>query len=304
MLEIPPGTLAFGTQLPIQTQTTLLAGPWEADTTPADLMAIARAADRSGFHNIAVCDHVAIPRDKADAMSLWWQDTFTTLGWLAAGTERVALHDPRLRARLPPPAGGGQGLRHPRPPLGRPGDRRHRGRPRRGRVRRARRVVRRPGPHHRREAPRAGRGARAHLRRRDGRAPPPRAVAPPPDLDRRLGRSGGAAGGPVGRLAPPGPGHARGHRHHPPHPRRGRHRRPTRSPSATWSARGCTSARPPTRCAPPRASAPPSSSPSRSGPSSPPASTRCRSASTRRRATAYAEQVEAFGTQVGPLLQP
>ncbi len=91
MLEIPPGTLAFGTQLPIQTQTTLLAGPWEADSTPADLMAIARAADRSGFHNIAVCDHVAIPRDKADAMSLWWQDTFTTLGWLAAGTERVAL---------------------------------------------------------------------------------------------------------------------------------------------------------------------------------------------------------------------
>ena len=91
MLEIPPGTLAFGTQLPIQTQTTLLAGPWEAEATPADLMAIARAADRSGFHNIAVCDHVAIPRDKADAMSLWWQDTFTTLGWLAAGTERVAL---------------------------------------------------------------------------------------------------------------------------------------------------------------------------------------------------------------------
>jgi alkanesulfonate monooxygenase SsuD/methylene tetrahydromethanopterin reductase-like flavin-dependent oxidoreductase (luciferase family) len=91
MLEIPPGTLAFGTQLPIQTQTTLLAGPWEADTTPADLMAIARAADRSGYLYVAVCDHVAIPRDKADAMSLWWQDTFTTLGWLAAGTERVAL---------------------------------------------------------------------------------------------------------------------------------------------------------------------------------------------------------------------
>lgn len=91
MLEIPPGTIAFGTQLPIQTQTPLLAGPWEADTTAADLMAIARAADRSGYLYVAACDHVAIPRDKADAMSLWWQDTFTTLGWLAAGTERVAL---------------------------------------------------------------------------------------------------------------------------------------------------------------------------------------------------------------------
>jgi alkanesulfonate monooxygenase SsuD/methylene tetrahydromethanopterin reductase-like flavin-dependent oxidoreductase (luciferase family) len=91
MLAIPPGTVAFGTQLPIQTQTTLLAGPWESDATPADLMAIARAADRSGYLYAAVCDHVAIPRDKAEAMSLWWQDTFTTLGWLAAGTEQVAL---------------------------------------------------------------------------------------------------------------------------------------------------------------------------------------------------------------------
>jgi probable F420-dependent oxidoreductase len=54
-------------------------------------MEVARAADRSGYLYVAVCDHVAIPRTKADAMSLWWQDTFTTLGFLAAGTERVAL---------------------------------------------------------------------------------------------------------------------------------------------------------------------------------------------------------------------
>ena len=99
-------------------------------------MAIARAADRSGFHNIAVCDHVAIPRDKADAMSLWWQDTFTTLGWLAAGTERVALMTHVYVLAYRHAARGGQGLRHPRPPLRRPGDHRHRGRPRRGRVRR------------------------------------------------------------------------------------------------------------------------------------------------------------------------
>ena len=91
MLEIPRGTLTYGTQLPIQSQSSLYAAPWEADATPADLMAIARAADRSGYFYVATCDHVVIPRDKADAMGLWWQDTFTTLGWLAAGTERVAL---------------------------------------------------------------------------------------------------------------------------------------------------------------------------------------------------------------------
>jgi alkanesulfonate monooxygenase SsuD/methylene tetrahydromethanopterin reductase-like flavin-dependent oxidoreductase (luciferase family) len=91
MLEIGRGALAFGMQLPIQTHTTLLAAAWEADATPGDLMRIARAADRSGYLYVAVCDHVAIPRDKAPAMSLWWQDTLTTLGYLAAGTERVGL---------------------------------------------------------------------------------------------------------------------------------------------------------------------------------------------------------------------
>ena len=91
MLEIGPGTLAFGMQLPIQTQTTLLASEWEAAAAPADLMRIAQAADRSGYLYVAVCDHVAIPRDRAAAMSLWWQDTLTTLGYLAAGTERVGL---------------------------------------------------------------------------------------------------------------------------------------------------------------------------------------------------------------------
>ncbi len=91
MLEIPGGTLAYGTQLPIQSQSSLYAAAWERDATPADLMAIARAADRSGWFYVASCDHVVIPRDKADAMGLWWQDTFTTLGWLAAATERVAL---------------------------------------------------------------------------------------------------------------------------------------------------------------------------------------------------------------------
>src|SRR6056297_2545409 len=91
MLTIPDGTLAFGTQLPIQSQSSLYVADWERTAAPGDLAAIAQAADRSGFFYVAVCDHVAIPRDKADAMGLWWQDTFTTLGWLAGQTEHVAL---------------------------------------------------------------------------------------------------------------------------------------------------------------------------------------------------------------------
>jgi alkanesulfonate monooxygenase SsuD/methylene tetrahydromethanopterin reductase-like flavin-dependent oxidoreductase (luciferase family) len=91
MLEIPAGTIAYGTQLPIQSQSSLYAAVWETSSTPADLLAIAKAADRSGYFYVAVCDHIAIPRDKAAAMGLWWQDCLTTLGWLASATERVAL---------------------------------------------------------------------------------------------------------------------------------------------------------------------------------------------------------------------
>ncbi|MCU0310104.1 MAG: LLM class flavin-dependent oxidoreductase [Acidimicrobiales bacterium] len=91
MLMIPDGTLAYGTQLAIQSQSSLYVADWEREAGPDDLALIARAADAAGFFYVAVCDHIAIPRDKADAMGLWWQDTFTTLGFLAAQTERCAL---------------------------------------------------------------------------------------------------------------------------------------------------------------------------------------------------------------------
>lgn len=91
MIEIPADTITFGTQLPIQSQSSLYAAPWETDATPTDLLAIARAADRSGYFYVAVCDHIVIPRDRADAMGLWWQDCLTTLGWLASATTSVNL---------------------------------------------------------------------------------------------------------------------------------------------------------------------------------------------------------------------
>lgn len=91
MLEIPKGTLVYGTQLPIQSQSSLYAAKWEGSATPSDLLRIAQAADRSGYFYVAVCDHIAIPEDKAAAMGLWWQDCLTTLGFLASATENVAL---------------------------------------------------------------------------------------------------------------------------------------------------------------------------------------------------------------------
>ncbi|MEW2632817.1 LLM class F420-dependent oxidoreductase [Streptomyces sp. NPDC048389] len=83
--------VAYGMQLPVQSQSTLYAEPWEAEAGPDDLVEIARAADRTGFSYVAVCDHVAIPRRLADAMSTVWYDPVATLAFLAGLTGRVRL---------------------------------------------------------------------------------------------------------------------------------------------------------------------------------------------------------------------
>jgi probable F420-dependent oxidoreductase len=83
--------LAYGLQLPVQSQSTIYAEPWEADAGPADLVEIARAADRAGFDYIAGCDHVGVPRRLATAMSTIWYDPVATLSYLAGVTEHVRL---------------------------------------------------------------------------------------------------------------------------------------------------------------------------------------------------------------------
>ncbi|MER5210160.1 TIGR03619 family F420-dependent LLM class oxidoreductase [Streptomyces sp. NPDC002838] len=83
--------MQYGVQLPVQSQSTIYAEPWEAAAGPEDLLAIARTADRAGFAYVACCDHVAIPRRLAPAMSTVWYDPVATLAFLAAATERVRL---------------------------------------------------------------------------------------------------------------------------------------------------------------------------------------------------------------------
>ncbi len=88
---VPPGRMAYGMQLPVQSQSALFAEAWEADAGPRDLVEIARTADRAGFAYLASCDHVAIPRRLADAMGTTWYDPVATLSYLAGVTERVRL---------------------------------------------------------------------------------------------------------------------------------------------------------------------------------------------------------------------
>lgn len=83
--------LSYGMQLPVQSQSTIYAEQWEAGAGPEDLAEIARGADRAGFDYVASCDHVAVPRRLAAAMSTVWYDPVATLAFLAGVTERVRL---------------------------------------------------------------------------------------------------------------------------------------------------------------------------------------------------------------------
>ncbi|MFJ5264404.1 TIGR03619 family F420-dependent LLM class oxidoreductase [Streptomyces sp. NPDC088387] len=87
----PDGRTLVGMQLPVQSQSTIYAEPWEAGAGPDDLRAVAAAADRAGFDYVASCDHVGVPRRLAPAMSTIWYDPVATLAHLAAVTERVRL---------------------------------------------------------------------------------------------------------------------------------------------------------------------------------------------------------------------
>ena len=83
--------MRYGMQLPIQAQSTIFVEEWEKTAGADELATVARACDDAGFDYIAVCDHVAIPRAKADAMSSTWYDTVATLGFLAGVTTQVRL---------------------------------------------------------------------------------------------------------------------------------------------------------------------------------------------------------------------
>lgn len=89
--RLNPDRLAIGMQLPIQSQSTIYAQPWEAESGPNELESVVRAADRSGFDYVAVCDHIAIPDEQVASMNPVWYDTVATLSWIAGFTERVRL---------------------------------------------------------------------------------------------------------------------------------------------------------------------------------------------------------------------
>src|SRR6185503_4356442 len=83
--------MEFGLSTPVVQQVPGHAQPWERDARPDDLRRIARAADRLGYAWITCSDHVAVPASHAPAMGATWYEPATTLGFIAASTERIRL---------------------------------------------------------------------------------------------------------------------------------------------------------------------------------------------------------------------
>ncbi len=88
---VPEGRMVYGMQLPVQALSVRIAAPWERDATPEDLVRAAQACDDAGFFYVAVCDHIAVPREPSEMMTTQWYDPIATLAYLAASTTRTRL---------------------------------------------------------------------------------------------------------------------------------------------------------------------------------------------------------------------
>ena len=71
---LPEGRTVYGMQLPIQSQSTIYAQPWERSAGPEEVAAVALACEAAGFFYVGVCDHTFIPHRLAAAMNNTWYD--------------------------------------------------------------------------------------------------------------------------------------------------------------------------------------------------------------------------------------
>lgn len=64
---------------------------WERDGTIADVVAVAREAERLGYHWISCPEHTAIPEEVASVRGGRYWDPLVTLSYLAASTATIGL---------------------------------------------------------------------------------------------------------------------------------------------------------------------------------------------------------------------
>jgi len=81
--------MRFGLVTPVLTRHPEHDAPWTEAAGPAEVAAIARTADRLGFHHVTCSEHVAVPTSAAAARGTRYYDPLATFGFLAAQTERL-----------------------------------------------------------------------------------------------------------------------------------------------------------------------------------------------------------------------
>lgn len=78
------------------TKVPAISEPWEDEAGPGEVVAVARAADRLGYHFLTCSEHVAMapgvysPQLRAGRGTRYW-DPLATLSWLAGQTRRIRL---------------------------------------------------------------------------------------------------------------------------------------------------------------------------------------------------------------------
>jgi probable F420-dependent oxidoreductase len=81
--------MRFGLATPVVTCHPDHGAAWEAEAGPEEIVCIAEAADRLGYHHLTCSEHVAIPVAVAPVRGARYYDPLATFGFLAARTERI-----------------------------------------------------------------------------------------------------------------------------------------------------------------------------------------------------------------------
>ena len=83
--------MKIGIVTPVVTRVPGSHGPWESAAGISQLALVARTADQLGFDHLTCSEHVAVPTAVADQRGGTYWDPLSTLGYLAAHTERIRL---------------------------------------------------------------------------------------------------------------------------------------------------------------------------------------------------------------------
>lgn len=84
--------MRIGISSPVVVQHPLTRSEWERGAGISELVLIAEAADRLGYHHLTCSEHVVVPEEIAAERGGTYWDPLSTLGFLAARTSQIRLN--------------------------------------------------------------------------------------------------------------------------------------------------------------------------------------------------------------------